>query len=272
MDRKRIENIIIIILVLLNVFLISVTAADGGRLRKNRRETEEAVSALLESNGIIVGENAKLLQDAPALYTVVRDFDAEQERMEQLIGSASSEDLGGSIRFYRSENGQAVLRGTGELDMLLEGSSVRIKGSRERTAEKLFSDAGVETGLWMESQTDSSHMDCCCFWNGVPVFNAKLGFDFNEDCLSMVSGTMVLTKETERKTEGVMDASAALVRFLEIVSSEGFICSCLQEISPGYLMSVTVSGESTLTPIWHIKTDTGDLYINAVSGKTETVA
>jgi len=61
------------------------------------------------------------------------------------------------------------------------------------------------------------------------------------------------------------------MRFLEIVRSEGFICSRLEGLMPGYLMNVTVSGESTLTPVWHIETDTGELFINALSGKQETI-
>ena len=88
----------------------------------------------------------------------------------------------------------------------------------------------------------------------------------------MVSGVVVLTTETSRSTEGVMNAAGVLVRFLEIVRSEGFICSTLRTLTPGYLMSVTVSGESTLTPVWHIETDTGDLYLNALTGAAETVS
>ena len=121
-------------------------------------------------------------------------------------------------------------------------------------------------------ETAADHIDCCCLWDGIPVYNARLGFDFSGDFISMVSGTLVLNRETERSTEGVMDSVSALMRFLEIVRSEGLICSRLDALTPGYLMNVTVSGESTLTPVWHIETDTGELYINALSGKTETVS
>jgi len=271
MDRKRIENIIILILILLNVFLLSVTISDRAAQRRADRETAETVTALLEADGITVSPGAALLQETPAICTVTRDFGEELARMDAVLGSTTYEDLGGSIRFYRSENGQAVLRGTGEIDMLLTGDSVRIRGSREKNAEKLFADAGVSLSLWTESETDNDHISCCCIWDGIPVYNAKLGFDYTGNSLSMVGGVMVLSHESRRSTEDVMDSVSALIRFLEIVHSEGLICSRLESVTPGYLMSVTVPGESTLTPIWHIVTDTGELYLNAVSGKTETV-
>lgn len=272
MDRKRIENIIIMILVLLNLFLLSVTATDRIKQRRNEQETLDAVTALLADTGISIGADALLMQETPAVCTVVRDFDAELSRMQELIGGTAAEDLGGSILFYRTERGQAVLRGTGEIDMLLTGESVPVKGSREKTAARLFAGAGIETDLWTISETDANHIDCCCLWNGIPVYNAKLGFDFSDNNLSMVSGTLVLNRETKHSTEGVMDPISALIRFLEIIRSEGLICSRLDALTPGYLMNVTVSGESTLTPVWRIRTDTGELYINALSGKTETVS
>lgn len=271
MDRKKIENIIIIILVLLNLFLLSVTLADRAQERRARRETVQTVTKLLAADGISVSDDAALLPETPAKCTVVRDFETELARMTTIIGSTEPIDLGGSIRFYKTDRGQAVLRGTGEVDLLLTGGNAKLKGSAEKTAVKLLADAGVESMVW-DGDPGDSDFTCCCLWNGIPVYNARLGFDCSGDYLSMMSGTIVLHRETERSTEGVMDAVSALMRFAEIVRSEGFICSRLDALEPGYIMSVTVSGESTLTPVWHIRTDTGDLYINAMTGKTEKIA
>ena len=60
------------------------------------------------------------------------------------------------------------------------------------------------------------------------------------------------------------------LRFLELVEREGIICSRLDRLTPGYLMDVTLSGESILTPVWHIETDTVDLYLNALTGLPES--
>ena len=270
MDTRRIENIIIAILVLLNVFLLAIVISDRAQARRSERETAETAAELLAANGIDVREDVIFVQETPACCTVLRDFDREAEQMEALIGANGMEDLGGSIRFYRSERGQAVLRGTGEMDLLLTGGSVPVKGSPEKTAQRFFADAEIAGSFRRSSASDES-VECCCLWNGLPVYNARLTFDFSGDNLFMVTGTMPFTKEAERSTAGVMDAISVLMRFAEIVRSEGFICSRLDALTPGYLMSVTVSGECTLTPVWHIETDTGELYVNALNGKTEMV-
>jgi len=270
MDTRKIENIIIIILALLNLFLLGVVLSDRAQAKESRRETEQTVSRMLRDNGISVSSNAVLIQDTPAVYTVVRDLEREAEQMDSLLKAPSKEDLGGSILFYRSDRGQAVLRGTGETDILMTGNSVPIKGSREKTAEKFFADAQIET-VPAPQPEDGESIACYCTWNGIPVYNARLIVDFSGDSLYMAGGTLLFNKETASTTDGVMDAVSALMRFVEITRSEGFICSSLDSLTPGYLMSVTVSGESTLTPVWHIITDTGELYVNAISGKSETV-
>ncbi len=270
MDTKKIENIIIVILVLLNLVLLGLTVSDDLQDRRADRKTVETLTALLAEDGIALGPEADLLQETPAVCTVVRDPDEELARMEAMIGRADYEDQGGSIRYYYSNRGQALLRGTGEMDLLLTSGSVRIRGGMERTAERLFRAADVGTCAW--SAPSPTELIRCCLWDGLPVYNARVSFDFSGDFLTMVSGVVVLTTETSRSTEGVMNAAGILVRFLEIVRSEGFICSTLRTLTPGYLMSVTVSGESTLTPVWHIETDTGDLYLNALTGAAETVS
>ena len=270
MDTRRIENIIIAILVLLNVFLLAIVLTDHAQARRSERETAKTAVELLAANGIDVGEDVTFAQKTPAVCTVLRDFDREAEQMEALIGANGMEDLGGSIHFYRSERGQAVLRGTGEMDLLLNAGSVPVKGGMEKTAERFLADADI-AGLFRSTSASDESVECCCLWNELPVYNARLTFDFSGNDLFMVTGTMLFTEASESSTEGVMDAVSVLMRFVEIVRSEGFICSRLDALTPGYLMSVTVSGESTLTPVWHIETDTGELYVNALSGKTETV-
>jgi hypothetical protein len=270
MDTRKIEHIIIIILALLNLCLLTASLTDTIQARRADRKTRAELTALLAADGIRLGEDAVLLQETPAVCSVVRDMDAEQARMDALLGESVVEDLGGAIRFYRAAHGQAVLRGTGEIDLLLTGGSVSAGGNRDSAAEKLFASAGVATCAW-DSPADGDLVRCC-LWDGLPVFNARLSFDFSGGNLSMVTGTLVLNRETKRSTEGVLNAASVLARFLEIVRTQGYICSTLESLTPGYLMTVAVSGESTLTPVWRLVTDTGALYLNALTGQTETVS
>ena len=272
METKKLEQIIIIILALLNVFLLIVVLGDGAEARGSRRETEASLTALFAESGIAVGPEAELIQSGAVQCVVARDMEQEQRRMRGLLGRYSASDQGGSIWFYESGKGQAVMRGTGEMELLLTGEEVRRSGDGAREAAKLFSRAGVELyPLERAPEGDDSRLSLCCGWNGYPVYNAVMNFDFSGDRLYMVSGTMVFNVETESEPDAGMDSVSALVRFLELAKSEGFICSRLETVTPGYYVNVALSGESTLTPVWRIATDTGDFFINAVSGRMEGV-
>lgn len=271
MDTRKLEHIIIIILALLNVFLLALVASDAVEGRNSRRETEALLTRLLEENGIAVGPDAELIQTAPAGRTIERDMEQEAQRMYGLLGEHVSEDLGGSIWFYRSDLGQIVMRGTGEMDYLTEGGIQTRAPSPEAAAKELFRRAGVELYAEDDAEDTENGVTLCCGWGGFPVYNAVLDFRFAGGRLSIVSGTLVFSRETAVSESAAMDSAGALVRFVELARSEGLICSELRSLTPGYYMAVTVSGESVLTPVWRLTTDTGNVYINAVNGRLETV-
>ncbi len=269
MDTKRLENIILLILLLLNAFLLSMVLSERADARQETDETVEMLTRLLRANDIVVGAEADLVQSAPAACTVVRDMELERQRMEGLLGSINTEDQGGSIWYYYSNRGQLVMRGTGEMDLLYDGDAVKKRGDPLKAATRLFSRAGLE--LYADgARLSGEELSICCCWNGYPVYNARLSFDFSGEQLQLVTGTVVFNTESETGEVG-MDSVTVVTRFVELVTSEGFICSRLESLTPGYLMTVTRSGESTLNPVWRIATDTGELYINALSGQVETV-
>ena len=272
METKKLERIILLILILMNLFLLYIVRSDAAAQRRARNETVELLTAMLAENGIEAGQEAELYQSAPSQCTVVRNFEQEEQRIRRLIGKHSSEDLGGSIRYYRSEQGQASLRGTGEFDLLLESNQVERTRSPEIAAAGLFKKAGIE--LYTEDMhyaPGPDHIDLCCCWKGYPVYNAVLGFDFSPERLDLVSGTLIFSEETSVGAAAPMDSATVLTRFVTLTKTEGIICSRLERLTPGYLMEVTMSGESTLTPVWHIQTDTVELYLNALTGQPETL-
>ena len=214
-----------------------------------RASKDPAFSALLASADLVLPDGQGVVLASRLLGTPLKTKVAGIDYGEALLRLAAAHGL--SVFFYGGKPGVA-------------------EAAAEKTAERFFADAEI-AGAFRRSSASDESVECCCLWSGLPVYNARLTFDFSGDNLFMVTGTMLFTKEAERSTAGVMDAVSVLMRFVEIVRSEGFICSRLDALTPGYLMSVAVSGESTLTPVWHIETDTGDLYVNALNGRTETV-
>ena len=267
MDRRNLERIVLIILALLNVFLLSVVLSDTAEARRSAKETVASVTALLEDSGISVADGAITLQSAPAPCALARDVQREGEKVQKLIGAYTPEDLGGNIILYQGEQGKALLRGSGELDVLLSSSAVPLRRGAARTAQRALRQIGVTA---LPASEEGRNMDFYCTLEGIPVYNAVLHFEFSESSLVILTGTWLFDSVTKSARSTGMDSVSALLRFVEIVRSEGFICSRLDDVQPGYLLSPTRSGEAKLIPVWRIETDAGPLMIDADSGQVES--
>lgn len=267
------ERIVISILLIMNVFLLCVVLSDEIESKRNQKETEKSLELLLQENEIVLGEETKLVQSAPPRYILARSVQQETGKIEKLFGESTvQEDLGGNIMFYRAESGQAVLRGNGEMDFLFSGRYFTAQGKLEKTADHILKKIGFSAELKKDSKADGEgHLEYYCCYNGYPVYNAVLGFDFSGNALYMLSGTRMFDVMKSEESEGLMDSVSVLLRFVELVNNEGYICSRLENLRAGYIMSVAVSGESTLTPVWRIETDTGTVLINAFTGGVETL-
>ncbi len=268
MDSRKLERILILILLLLNVFLLAVVLSDSAQARRSNQETVAALTAMLEENGIGAGEGTIRIRPAPAKCTLTRDLAQEQRIMAQMIGANQVIDQGGNIIFYSGPKGQAVLRGSGEMDTLFESGAVSWHGSPERTALRLLQKCGLKAA---PAEDDENGADVILnpTLDGIPVYNAQLRFQFLDGKLYMLTGTRIFDTAEKQESDGLLDSVSVLIRFMEIVRDEGYICSRIESLTAGYIQSVTRSGVAELTPVWRIETDAGALIIDAESGKAE---
>lgn len=274
MDTSKIKNIIILILLTVNVCLGAVMISDRSQARAARASAWDAAVAAVEKVGISVSEDISGEIDTPAVYSARRDMDCEREWLEGVLGTVSADDLGGNIWFYTSENGQASVRGTGECDILFDTDSFGTGHDAEKTAARVMKRIGLEPdedNAFTNTGRDGGIVNIGCIWQGCRVYNAQMSFTFNGDYLMMISGTRIFDVRTQENRESVMDELSVMMRFVEVVSEQGLVCSSLNGLEAGYVFSVTVSGEGMLNPVWRFTTDTGDVYINAVTGRVETV-
>ena len=270
MDNRVLERIVIVILLLLNLALAAVVLSDRAETRRSNREITEYVLRVLQDNNIRAAEGAVRVQEAPKRVTLARNDQRESEIARQLLGSAEPQELGGKIMFYRTDKGQAVFRGSGDVETLYTSSAVPIRGSAVKTTLRLLRQAGIDAALTGPVAEESPMVEVYCLWNDYPVYNAVLQFDYSGDSLYMITGNRVFDSMTGEEGTGLMNSTSALLRFVELVKQDGLICSRLDAVQPGYLQTVVVSGESTLSPVWRIETDIGVFLINAENGVMET--
>ena len=89
-------------------------------------------------------------------------------------------------------------------------------------------------------------------------------------CVYLLVLTARLKARADRQQE-LIDVPTVLTRFLSLVLENGHVCSSLDKLELCYNMQANAAGEATLTPVWRIETDTGEFFINAVTGLQETV-
>ena len=274
MDTSKIKNIIILILLAVNVFLAAALISDRAQTRAVKTAAWEAAVEAVERAGISVSDDISADLATPSVYTLRRNMDSELEWLSRVLGSVTAADLGGNIWFYSSESGQASVRGAGECDILFSTDIFSTGRSVAKSASKVMKKLGLEpdeANADVNSGRDGSTVKLGCLWQGCPVYNAELSFTFSEDYLVMISGTRIFDRQVQASSEGVLDELSVMLRFVEAVSEQGFVCSSLSALDSGYIFSVAVSGEGTLNPVWRFTTDTGELYINAVTGRVETL-
>lgn len=270
MDSRKLERILLLILVLLNVFLLAVVLTDRAQTRRSESETAARLEARLQEDGITAADGALVIRTAPPKCTLSRDMAAEERLMNQLIGTAQVLDQGGNIFFYSGSRGQALLRGSGEIDALFQSSAVQMHTSAERTALRLLQRSGIHAVAAAGNDPDGDSAEFTCTLDGFPVYNAVLRFSFVDGSLNMLTGTRVFDSAVKETDAGLLDSVSVLIRFVELVRAEGYICSRIDAVEPGYLQTVTRSGEAALAPVWRIETDAGAFVIDAESGKAET--
>ncbi len=268
MDSRKLERILILILLLLNVFLLAVVLSDSAQARRSSAETVASLSALLRENGIEVSDGAIRIRNAPPRCTLTRDLAMEKRIMARLISLDQTLDQGGNIYFYSGAKGQALLRGSGEIDALFQSGAVSQTGRAESSARRLLQRCGIKA-VAAENPPDAEDVGFYCTQDGLPVYNAVLRFSYVEGSLSILSGTRCFDSAEREDDETLLDSVSVLIRFVEIVREEGYICSRLDSVTPGYLQTITRSGEAELAPVWHIETDAGALLIDAESGSAE---
>lgn len=272
MSASKCKNIIIIALVLLNLILLSVLVFDRLESARAREAEIAALSEVLRQRNISLGDDVDLTTEAPEACTVIRDSEADDRLMKKLVSYDYREDLGGNVIFYSSDYAQAIMRGTGEIELIYDDNSPELGADPAESVAKLMEKKGIELYEELAVQNDASYgllLTIPCGVDGFCVFNSGLNFSISNSRLIMVRGTRVFDGRMISSGEDLIDGITAIMYFIEHLRSDGLGCSKITDLEPGYFMNVAVSGECSLKPVWKLTTDAGEFYINAVNGRME---
>lgn len=260
MRWSKIKNIIILLLIVVNGFLLAQVGLRTWRSRRDERETRERMVAILERNDIafLPGEVPGELELTERRVTVSAPGQAEAAA---LVGEAAVRETVGARVTYEGLMGRVVCSSSGEIEARFNSGAVP-----EARGEELLEALGLqvrETGR--ETGFGSTVVTYIQLWDGAPVPGLTVRLTLWDGCIESLSLHRLAGTEEELPGEETITAVTALTRLLdELNRGEGYVCSQVTDMYPGYTHSGT--GTVTLTPAWFVETDTWRFVVDGYTG------
>lgn len=269
MEWPKLKNIIILILLLVNGFLLVLVVGRELQVARYERSALTQASQILAQNGISVEED--LLYEAARSslipLTVQRDLQAEMDIAQVLLGSqAVRTDQGGGLYGYDSDRGSALFRSNGDLSVSLTDCPLDGQDPSDHAAG-LLEQMGLEgAALDLRTDGDQTAVTFHQLLNGVPVYTCRLTFTYDSDSLLSISGTIMTGTVTPVSGASSLDLPTALISFLRGVLDRGDVCSAIHDLQLGYRSSQTFGSDIQLAPTWLISTNISSYYLDAATG------
>ncbi len=263
MDRYRLKNIIILILVLTDLFLLGSLVSRQASRQAARRSSAEHLTELFAADGIQLSPAALSDETPPAPRILARDTAQERQAAAALLGNdLARSDQGGGISSYSSSRGGAMFRSTGAFDAA--GTLAR------EDAMDFCQDFCQRYGYTEPSFRllgDGSTATVTRQYDGVPVFNCTVTFSITGGVLDSVSGTLLPDTFTAAPVETEpLSAIAALTAFQKVRRDTSAAVSSVTELYCCFELQSSASSHMSLVPAWCIVTDTGNYYVNCITG------
>lgn len=273
MEWSKLKNIIILILLAANLFLLAMA---GVQERDSAQYQEQAVAdalTVLERNGIGVAPEVIPGQMSLRSMTVQRNRELEDGLAQALLGECSVSNLGGGRYSYESPVGSAEFRSNGNFSVVFPEGIPLAEGAGGETAHALALAARIGLNGTVAGQvpTEDGGVGVTLYqsWQDIPVYSCRLTLQYRDGALYSVSGQRLMGEpQPANSEENLISIPTVLMRSLNGINDLGDICSEIRELTPGYQMSNPAEG-TRMEPIWYIVTDTGAYQLNAITGVLE---
>lgn len=263
MRWSKIKNIIILLLVVVNGFLLGQVGLRKWHSRRGELETRERMVDILARNDVsYLPQEVPGTLDLSSRRVTLSPFGETEAAL--LVGEITDVQTAGTRTLYTGAEGVVSVSAAGELTVEFVSGSLLSEG----TVLDRLSRLGVhleQTGTYDGAgETGVSYTQ---LWDGIPVsgMSASLAFSAQTPHTLSLSPQVLRGSEEILPTEETITAATALARLLnELSRGEGYVCSQITDMYAGY---VPGGGDPvTLTPAWFIETDTWRFVVDAVTG------
>lgn len=270
MEWSKIKNIILIILLAVNAFLLVQVADQEWKSAQYRQEARDGAVEVLEAGGIHVDEAVLPEESGLTPLTMERSREAETAMAQALLGAeAAAADVGGGTVTYQSAKGEGRFRSDGSFAFTFTAPGVFREGEDSaRHGVRLLEQAGYPCQAvdGSEGADGAQTVTVRQTWMGAPVFNCTAKLVYRDGCLLSIEGQRMVGTPVEAGGGKGMDVPTALLRFLAGVREGGFVCSEVHSLTAGYEVTVSPSGAAQAAPVWRVVTDSVTFYVDGTTG------
>lgn len=264
MNRSRLKNIIIIILLLLNGFLLGSLAFREAAVRAARSRTAEQLTALFAKDDMILYADAISSDTPPAALSFSRDSAREAAVAAFFLGNAPlKESEQDSLHItYVGENGTATFRSNGSFEF----SGKLSQSDAEAVCRSFCRTFSYEEPTFDLTVDGTGSAAAIAVYNALPVYNCTVTFALENGTLTSVSGTLLPSVGTAAQSrKDSLSAPAALVAFQQYRKESGASASAITGTALCYELQTSAVSLS-LSPSWCIETDIAKYYVNCFTG------
>lgn len=269
MEGSKLKNIVIVILVLLNLFLLMLS---GGRRVQDARSHEQARAAAVEvihHGGVTLDEQIVPTEMTLLPMTAQRDLKSEILQARALLGGeVTAQARGGEVYRYANEAGWLQVHSTGQYSAQMEpGVTLPEQEQLETQAVALMRlldmDCRVVTVNIVDGQGEVLLNQTL---NGADLLDCQVSVQYRDGCAVGISGSRRLLGQAEPAGGAPITVATALMRLFNGLNDMGDVYNAIESIDPAYVISSQGAGSMRLTPVWQVKTDTGTYRLDTLTG------
>ena len=271
MEGTKIKNIIIIVLLLLNGFLLVLVGGRWAQDTQSHDVARESAIQIIRDSGIVLEDQAVPREISLPGLQAQRDLDREQALAAKLLGAAITvEARGGDVYRYQSERGWLQIHSTGEFLAEFEpGAFAAGEEDEAQHGTRLLKDLGFEGRVLERSDQSITFLQTV---NGAPVLGCQATLHYlNGSLVGIAGGRRIPGRTVSDGEKNPVSVATALMRLYNGLNELGDIYNRIDSIEPAYTLSVSLSGPAQLTPVWYVRTDTGAYQLDPRTGQVGRV-
>ena len=268
MEWSKIKNIVLLMLLAVNLFLLVLVADQERKSAAYQEEARTGAVEILAAANIYMDPEA--LPPESRLYTmaVERDRTTEDTMAQVLLGETTkSGDLGPVT--YSGASGEGQFLSDGKFSFSFDpGSMPAGEKTPEEHGRQLLEKAGYQCQvLERREQADRTVLVTVQqLWDGSPVFNSVAELSYSDGSLRSIRGQRLMGNPEPEAGSEPLDVATILLRFLSGVQDGGYVCSEIVSMSAGYEVTMSSTGSAALEPVWLITTNTVPFYVDGTDG------